>query len=162
MSRRLFLSLPVPAKLSILLASALHFFENKEANILWVPVQNLHITFSFFGNIVDEKISTLAKEISLVAKSTDSIELFYDCITFGLPEREPRIIWAELKSTEEYRNFANEIAGIAHWLLGFDFPKKENIPHITLARIKKPEMISVKDTSQVMGIEEAVGIKKKQ
>ncbi len=162
MSRRLFLSLPVPAKLATPLGRTLHYFENADAGLRWTPVENLHITLFFFGNVEDEKVALLCDTIRPIVSATPPAELAYECITFALPGRIPRMIWAEFVSTPEYARLVEAIASIGEELLGLDPLRKDVIPHVTLARIKYPERISVDDINQVTGLEDAVGIKKEE
>lgn len=162
MIKRLFLSLPVPAKIAAPLARTLHHFENEEAVLRWTPVENLHATLFFFGNVEEEKIALLRDAIREIILETPPLELAYECITFALPGRVPRMIWAEFVSTPEYARLVEAIASIGGELLGLDPSKKDIIPHVTLGRIKYPERISVDDINQVTGLEEAVGIRKEE
>lgn len=162
MMRRLFLSLPVPAKLATPLARTLHYFENAEAGLRWTPVENLHITLFFFGAVDEQYVEPLCDAIRAVVSATPAVELAYECITFALPGRVPRMIWAEFISTPEYQRLVERIALIGVELLHLDPAKKDLIPHVTLGRIKNPENISVDDINQVTGLEQAVGIKKEE
>jgi len=122
----------------------------------WSSVGNLHVTLYFFGDVPEEACADLQNRINEVVAHMQPLELGYECITFALPERQPRIVWAEFTATEALATFHNELARIGFEALGLPVPHKDFIPHATLARVAHPEAISVLDVGMVTQIEDRI------
>jgi 2'-5' RNA ligase len=115
-------------------------------NIRWIDPQNIHITLAFLGDTGEEKIKILAE--MLKDKCSGFHEFSFILAGTGVFKnyRDPRVIWAGIKSPEKLYALENKIAeGLkASGLVSEERPFK---PHLTIGRIK-----SLKDTGNLKSI----------
>jgi len=158
MPHNVFLALPLPIKLALPLSRARRYFIHDTAGLDWQGIDDMHVTLYFFGETRDIQLVELKKQIGKTTSEIERLKLRYECITFALPGRVPKIIWAEFTATDAYRFFVHELSNIGFSIAGIKPPHKDIIPHATLARIRTPEEISLDDVSRVERIESQLGV----
>lgn len=109
-----------------------------DADVRWVPVENLHLTIKFLGNTPEESIPGITDRIERIASANGGF-------TFGLsgtgvfpdPKR-PRVVWIGIKETGgRIIKLKQEVEG-AMAELGFEPEARTFKPHLTLGRVKSP------------------------
>ena len=110
-----------------------------EANPSWSRVENIHLTVKFFGDVEQSRI----KQISdAAARAVTGLKPFDVLVTgtgaFPKPN-QPRVLWIGLEDpsgllSELHRRFEDECAN-----QGFEKEGRLFRPHLTIARIRKPE-----------------------
>ena len=110
-----------------------------EANPSWTRVDNIHLTLKFFGDVEETRIERIARAVS---KAVDTFAPFDISIgdTGAFPKpSQPRVLWIGIEDTTGqlsrlHNRFEEECA-----LEGFDKESRAFRPHLTIARIRKPE-----------------------
>lgn len=100
-----------------------------------IPLNNLHFTLQFLGNISEQKVKEVKEELRSIRFS--SFEVGFEGIgAFPKPEF-PRVIWVgtDDNGSEKLTRLANSIEDALR-SLGFKNDKPFS-PHITIFRIKK-------------------------
>jgi len=103
-------------------------------DIRWVPPEQMHLTVLFAGELHDDGIDTLGREVEGCELSTMSLALQ----PFGVfpPKGIPRIVWAGLGGdVEALRNTQQHFEAVAE-PLGVPREKRAFTPHVTLGRVK--------------------------
>jgi 2'-5' RNA ligase len=123
-----------------------------DAAASWSRVENIHLTLKFFGNVEvkrTEKVSAAA-ERAVKEFSTFQISVGGTGV-FPRPSR-PQVLWIGVEDpsgqlTALQKKFENECAGEG-------FPKEDRAykPHLTIARLRKPE-VSLADAHLQMQFE---------
>ncbi len=137
MSKRLFLAIPIPKTVQHLFelyASSLTL-----AGVCWTPASNIHLTLHFLGDTPDLIISGLIDQCQEIINSHTQFTLPFKHIIFAPPHDPRRMVWAEYKMCDDYKNLAQDIRKIIEEYLVsnnhlIEKDTKELIPHITLAR----------------------------
>lgn len=112
-------------------------------NIRWVDPVNIHITMAFLGDTEDEKIKILAGMLKERCSGFAEFDFMLAGAGVFKNYRDPRIIWAGIKSPEKLYALENKISeGLKS--TGFVIEEREFKPHLTLGRIK-----SCKDTGNL-------------
>jgi 2'-5' RNA ligase len=117
-----------------------------ELPIRWTKKENLHITLVFLGNLSDEEVLEVCKNVREVAAKNPSFLVNLRGIIYGPPKKTPpRMVWAEGEKSKELGKLQS---GLENSLLNSSFKglKAENrpyAPHITLGRIKAWEFRQV-------------------
>ncbi|MBU3934924.1 RNA 2',3'-cyclic phosphodiesterase, partial [Patescibacteria group bacterium] len=108
----------------------------------WTKSENLHITLEFLGYLDDQALTGVKQIIKDVAAGHNLFSLALTEICYGPPKTlPPRMVWAIGKESREFvllcDNLKKELAKLLK--IQKKSGNKENIPHITLARIKEWE-----------------------
>ena len=110
-----------------------------EAAASWTRVENIHLTLKFFGNVDVARISTISDAASRAVKefSTFSIGVGETGV-FPKPSRA-QVLWIGVsdpsgKLLSLQQQLENECAK-----KGFDKEDRAYRPHLTIARLRKPE-----------------------
>ena len=104
------------------------------ANLRWIPVENLHITLWFFGEVTEPQLDSLRRELDGVDVAAFDLQVA-GAGTFpssGLP----RVIWFGLPDGRDgllavYDRLRDRLTP-----LGFAPEKRPYSPHLTVARVK--------------------------
>jgi len=105
----------------------------------WSRVENIHLTLKFFGNVEVDKLAAISDAASRTVKEFSSFQIdIGNTGVFPRPSR-PQVLWigvsdpsGKLLALQE--RFENECAAE-----GFAKEDRAFRPHLTIARIRKPE-----------------------
>ncbi len=107
-----------------------------EALIKWSPLDNLHITTKFIGEVPEARVNELSEALAEVAPR-QPFEVEIRELGWFPNERSPRVLWAGVHGGVPLRTLARETE--EHLIpLGIASEDREFSPHLTLARIKSP------------------------
>ena len=124
---RLFIALPVPEEIS----AELSRLQSGVPDARWVPLENLHVTLCFAGNVQGGTTRDLEEELSDIAGprfpvAIAGVEQFSSGkqpkALVALVERSDRLAWLHQKVTTVARN------------CGIEIERRKFRPHVTLAR----------------------------
>jgi 2'-5' RNA ligase len=110
-----------------------------ECNPGWTRVDNIHLTIKFFGNVDTNKISTICDAATRALTNFPRFKIAVGGTGAFPKPGQPRVLWIGIEDlgnhlAELQRKFENECAVAG-------FPKEDRAfrPHLTIARLKKPE-----------------------
>lgn len=104
--------------------------------IKWVPIENVHLTLAFLGDVLMDRVPDIARELDGIASGIRAFE----CVVGGLGyfgrNDAPRVVWAGVSDgRRQVKDLYSPINEMAH-ALGLQTEAREFTPHLTLARIK--------------------------
>lgn len=107
------------------------------ADYKWVPEENLHITLNFVGDVQEDEVTDLCRDVKQRVKDFESFALSIEGLG-GFPTVEELCtIWLGVEEGGPELEAINEAIGklLAEWR----FPKdrQEFHPHVTLGRLKR-------------------------
>ena len=110
---------------------------NFSLSLKFVSLKNIHITYFFLGDILDEKDMPLLKSIIDKFKDTKKIEFASKTIDFFPSKKKPRVIWLDCDDTaSEKLTYIHDV--IKEGLISNRIYIEDNFkPHITIARVKR-------------------------
>lgn len=131
--KRLFIAMPLPTQIK---ESLTHYIEPYKKlpglkNGRFVAYENLHITVLFLGDVIEEEIPKIQKQIHDTCKEIEPFELHFEKITFAPSERRPHMIWALFQESIQFVDLVER--------LQLSFAREEEhkpMAHATLARLK--------------------------
>ncbi len=140
MKHRLFIAINLPLEVKQNLAGYSQKWPELPAK--WTKPENLHITSTFIGDAEDNAILEIHQAIKEVTAQNAGFSITLDKISYGPPRIiPPKMVWLSGKSNEGFALLCDRLN-----IRLLDVPKihfkpdrKENIIHITLARIKEWE-----------------------
>ncbi len=101
----------------------------------WVPVEQIHLTLAFLGEVDEPTTGRLTGELSQIR--TPAFKLCFTGTGCFPDRRRPRVLWVGLEPEPRLNLLA---AKIRTAVLNCGIPQEERpfSPHITLARLKLP------------------------
>src|SRR5215207_5301743 len=105
----------------------------------WSRVENIHLTLKFFGNVKVDRIQKISDAAERVVKQFSTFEINVgETGVFPRPSR-PQVLWIGISDpsgqlTALQERFENECAAE-----GFAKEDRAYRPHLTIARLRKPE-----------------------
>lgn len=141
-NRRLFLALeppdPVRRRIAAAAAELRRTAGRAEADVRWVPPENVHLTLQFLGAVPEERVADI--EAALAAAAAASAPLALELTgAGGFPNaRRPRVLWL---------GFGGDVPALAALVqdlgrrlapLGFAPEARPYSPHLTLGRARDP------------------------
>jgi 2'-5' RNA ligase len=110
------------------------------ARIQWSPVANLHLTTKFIGEFPEQRLEELKSALVSVPRPGALRIAIRGLGWFPDPDR-PRVFFAGIQAPAELAVLARD-TDLACAALGIPREEKEFHPHLTLARIRRPEPLT--------------------
>ena len=102
--------------------------------IRWNKPENFHITTYYLGEIFPINLNEIILTLESVSLEHSKIELTFKRLGFS-PGKNPNMLWAYFNLNAAYQKLCNEIASSANSSMPARY---RPIPHVSLARLKKP------------------------
>ena len=112
-------------------------FKKTNANIKYVPSQNMHFTLKFFGNIDLDMVDDISSAVEKVIKNYSSFDLnIKNCGCF--PNKKViKVLWLGLEEGSPIKDLQKDLDKEFRKL---GFKKEKNfISHLTIGRVKSPK-----------------------
>ena len=112
-------------------------FKKTNANIKYVPSENMHFTLKFFGNIDMDMVEDIASAVEKVIRNYSSFDLnIKNCGCF--PNKNViKVLWLGLEEGSPIKNLQKDLDKEFKKL---GFKKEKNfISHLTIGRVKSPK-----------------------
>jgi RNA 2',3'-cyclic 3'-phosphodiesterase len=108
----------------------------KGVPIRWVPVENIHITLKFLGDVSESNLDLLKEMLVVEATRHAPLEISAGELGAFPSIRRPRVLWVNVQAPPELvvlqRGIDNETAR-----LGYDREERPFSPHLTLGRVSR-------------------------
>lgn len=127
-----FIAIHLPKELQTSLSYWQHKLKDRLPYKQWPHREDLHITLKFLGQVTDNKIQQLLKELQAV-QDIPAFDLIVGGIgTFGNPMK-PRVLWAGVEDTDLLTELQHVVEGCSQ-KIGFEKENRQYRPHITMAK----------------------------
>jgi 2'-5' RNA ligase len=133
---RSFVSIPITPAISAAARKIIKRLKPLDDSIRWVPLDNIHLTLKFLGDVDNVEIPEICASIRRVTETVPPFELRVHG-TGGFPNREkPRVLFAGVddpsgRLVEMVGRMEQELAK-----LGFKPEPRDYRPHLTLGRVR--------------------------
>jgi 2'-5' RNA ligase len=134
---RTFIALEMPGKIQREL-DEISFRLRKELATLplrWVPVENMHLTLKFIGDISREQMPEISEAIRKQTIGLAPMEISLDSLGAFPNSKRARVLWVGVNLPESLNDFQGRLeSGLAN----LNIPREERAfsPHLTLARVR--------------------------
>jgi len=113
--------------------------EVPDAAASWSRVENIHLTLKFFGNVELKRIEKISAAAERVAKEVSTFQIGVgETGVFPRPSR-PQVLWIGVGDSTGQLNALQEKFEDECAALGFPKENRAYRPHLTIARLRKPE-----------------------
>jgi len=133
--KRVFFCIPVANQIPSILSEIKSYLINEPTVIKWIPIENIHLTLLFLGDIYNHNISDLIK---LLENNISSAKFKIRISKTGMfpSVKSPTILWLGLdRGIDQIKILQNQIEESVKEI-NINYEKKSFIPHITIAKIK--------------------------
>jgi 2'-5' RNA ligase len=138
---RVFIAIELPHDVRARLAKHIDNLRSAmpEVRAGWSREQNLHLTLKFLGDIPVTNVEQLSAAASIAASRVEPFEIVVEGCGVFPPKGQPRVLWIGIddpseKLTELYHALEEECAKA-----GFAREPRTFHPHLTIARLRKPQ-----------------------
>jgi 2'-5' RNA ligase len=118
-------------------------------NVKFVPFDNAHLTLRFFGSVQRQTVEKVIETVETRIAKSPAFTLHVEDIGAFPNMRKPRVLWIVLNQSTVlqclYSSITRETAQI-----GKPPEHREFQPHLTFARIKEPDPISIAAISEFL------------
>jgi|UniRef100_A0A7C3Z2W0 2'-5' RNA ligase len=133
---RSFIAITIPEEVKREIGKIIRECEAKKYPCRWVVPENLHITLLFLGEVSEDFLARVKKELAKIAQKTKVFSIKLGGFGAFPSWKNPRIIWIGVpfgnKEIESLQ--ANLVENLAQ--LGFKPEEKRFHPHLTIGRAK--------------------------
>ena len=134
--KRLFVAAWLPAAARAEAAEAAERLRSAEADVRWVPPENLHVTLRFLGDVEGDRVDDLAGCLSRALVACESFRIRLSGLGRFPSRGAPRVVWAGMEQGK--REIASLASVVEKALLNEGFLDRiEERPfraHVTLGR----------------------------
>jgi RNA 2',3'-cyclic 3'-phosphodiesterase len=132
---RLFTAIDLPSDVVLRLDRLLSALR-PEALINWSPLDNVHITTKFIGELAESRFEELDEALSEIRPRV-SFPIELQNLGWFPNDRSPRVLWIGVHGGAALLDLVQETEARLE-ALGIKKEDREFAPHMTLARIKRP------------------------
>ena len=111
-------------------------FDQKEINIKWSPLENMHVTLSFLGDTAIEKIPELQSKISEATNEFSEFNLKIRDLGAFDHFQKARTLFVGVQRSQALL----DLQSVLEQKLGL-VPQMQYYPHMTLGRLRNPNSI---------------------
>jgi 2'-5' RNA ligase len=120
----------------------------------WSRTENIHLTVKFFGSVEQKRIPRISDASARVVKKFSEIEIRIEN-TGAFPRlSQPRVLWIGVSDPSGELARLQEMFEVECALEGFEKETRDFKPHLTIARLRRPEGArALAASNQEMGFE---------
>ena len=107
-----------------------------EKAVRWVPVENIHLTLKFLGDVSENNLDVLMEIISAEAILQKPMEISIGRLGAFPNTRHPRVLWAGVEAPLELTSLQRGIE-TRTTKIGYPKDKRAFSPHLTLGRVSR-------------------------
>jgi 2'-5' RNA ligase len=104
--------------------------------VRWVPVENIHLTIKFLGNVSNTNLEVLKRILETECSRLQPFEISVGELGAFPNSRRPRVAWVKVQAPRELFTIQRGIEEEST-RLGYAREKREFKPHLTLGRVSR-------------------------
>ena len=158
---RVFIAIELPADIQRLLENISRDLQDKlrSCPIKWVPINSIHITIKFLGDVSASNLKVLTGILASEASRHHPFTMNSGGLGAFPNLRRPRVIWVGMQAPDNLNALQKGVeTGMNE--LGYPPEDRQFSPHLTLARISNnatPEMVNQIGSTLVVSHVESLG-----
>ena len=106
------------------------------ALVRWAPIENVHLTLKFLGDISVSNVELLTQMLGVEAGRLAPFEIRVEGLGAFPDMRRPRVVWIGVHAPAELEALQHSIEAAAA-RLGYPGEKRAFSPHLTIGRVKQ-------------------------
>jgi 2'-5' RNA ligase len=136
MNLRCFIAIDIPDPIREEIGAFIHTLKKYDADVKWVPPENLHLTLKFLGSTSETLLPGLLDSLSAVVVPYKPFCIRIEDTGFFPGRKNPRICWIGMEeNTGMLKSIHADVENAAK-RLGFSSEDREFNPHLTIGRVR--------------------------
>jgi RNA 2',3'-cyclic 3'-phosphodiesterase len=135
---RAFVAIEMPIEIQRGLTEAISNLQTefKGLPIRWIPIDSVHLTLKFLGELQEGDINSISQALGEQLKEFGRFDVSIGGIGVFPDASKPNVLWIGLESNDQLNKLQNAVEAA---LIPFGYPREARwfSPHITLARVKR-------------------------
>jgi 2'-5' RNA ligase len=138
---RTFVAIELPAKVREQITRHMERLREEvpDARASWVRKENLHLTLKFLGDVPIDEIQKLSAATAKAAALVHRFELTVNGCGAFHPHGQPKVLWIGIDDSSRNLNLLHRELEEQCALVGFPREERPFHPHLTIARLRKPQ-----------------------
>lgn len=143
---RAFIAIPIPATLQTTIRQGTASLQQEAGSKLvrWVPVQNMHLTLKFLGDISEADVDTLKAALKKEMESQPAFEITLKGLGAFPSISRPRVVWLGVEDKGSFLALQRCAERVASQI-GVEPNKGKFSAHLTLGRVRRQVRKAGKD-----------------
>jgi len=104
--------------------------------IRWVPLENMHLTLKFIGEVSPTSVDLLTQMLTAEVKGCPAFQAQVGSLGAFPSARRARVIWVGIQAPPRLASLQHGIEGAAA-RLGFEAETRPFSPHLTIGRVRQ-------------------------
>ena len=104
--------------------------------VRWVPIENIHLSLKFLGDVSEKNIPVLQEIVLAEANSHTTFEISLGGFGVFPNALRPRVLWVGVEAPDELVNLQRRI-DMETARLGYAPDQREFTPHLTFGRVSR-------------------------
>jgi 2'-5' RNA ligase len=135
MDLRCFIAIELPEALRREIGARTEGLRSTDADVRWVPQENLHLTLKFLGRVPEELLPEINSSLTEAMGSHRRLSLRFSGAGVFPSVRRPRVVWIGVVDSDRLTALQQDVEG-AMEALGFESEHRPFSPHLTLGRLR--------------------------
>jgi 2'-5' RNA ligase len=136
MGIRCFVAVWLPGELKAGIGLKTERLRKIDADVRWVPPENLHLTLKFLGNTPEELLPEIRTRLAKAAGSFSGFTAAFSGLGVFPGTKRPRVVWIGVREGAEALRGLQESVENSILDLGFEPEQRSFSPHLTLGRLR--------------------------
>jgi 2'-5' RNA ligase len=135
---RSFIAIKLPESIQVSIGEFLDQLQSdlKLLPIRWVPVENIHLTLKFLGDVPQDQIDPILERLEQVARYFIPFDVYVQGFGCFPQPRKPRVLWLGVEGSGDQLMRLQRDIDAEFRDLGFEPESRQFHPHLTLGRVK--------------------------
>ncbi|HZD55258.1 MAG TPA: RNA 2',3'-cyclic phosphodiesterase [Anaerolineales bacterium] len=135
---RSFIAIDLPPKIQKRLNNVSDQLQNRleSVPVRWVPVENIHLTLKFLGDVSESNLEVLKDVLRTVVSGHQTFEISIGGLGAFPKAKRPRVIWIGVEAPQNLSAVQHSIEAETT-RLGYAPEKRPFSPHLTLGRVSR-------------------------
>jgi RNA 2',3'-cyclic 3'-phosphodiesterase len=150
---RAFIAIDLPPEIQECVGKISGELKDKLTNlpVRWVPLENIHLTLKFLGDVSYKNLEMLTEIIQQIASGFHNFDISVGGIGAYPKIHKPRVIWIGLEGPSELTSLQHSIE-TETTRLGYVREERPFSPHLTLARVSRnANSHEIRQISSILG-----------
>ncbi len=132
---RCFIAIDMPEDIKGSISGVMERCGEEPKGARWVPVENIHLTLKFFGDVKDDLVPEIEKGLALICMKHNMFNINIRGAGAFPNLKYPNVLWVGIDESEDlkrlYMDIEESMSG-----LGFEKENRKFSPHLTIGKIK--------------------------